>query len=455
MAVARNYHSSATLMSDGRVLVAGGGHEDSLGGQAQYNAQIYSPPYLSAGPRPTIASAPSSATYGSSMTVATPDAANISAVNLVSLGADTHQSDMDQHFVPLSFTAGSGSLAVQAPAGEALAPPGDYMMFIVNSTGVPSVAAPVHIDAAAAVPGAPTGVTAIAGNGSATVSWTAPAVGGSPVTSYTVTPYLGTTAQPPVTVTGNPPAISTTVTGLTNGSAYTFTAAATNAVGTGPTSAPSGAVTPGAVGPIGVDKTVFTDGTGTMASPAITTSGPGELLVALVSLDGPAAAAGQAATVTGAGLTWTLARRANTRYGDAEIWYARATGTLTNQTVTATPAASGFHGSMTVLALQKAAGIGTGAAASAATGAPDLPIAGTGIGSWVYAVGNDWDGATTRTPSTGQVLVHQRVDTPVGDTFWVQTTTSANTAAGTVDIHDTAPTNHQWNVSAVEVLPGT
>ena len=67
-------------------------------------------------------------------------------------------------------------------------------------------------------PGAPTGVTATAGNGSANVSWTAPSSnGGSPITSYTVTPYIGSTAQTPVTVTGSPPATSTTVTGLTNG----------------------------------------------------------------------------------------------------------------------------------------------------------------------------------------------------------------------------------------------
>jgi Domain of unknown function (DUF4082)/Fibronectin type III domain len=99
---------------------------------------------------------------------------------------------------------------------------------------------------APAAPGAPTGVTATAGNGSATVSWTAPANGGSPITSYTVTPFIGSTAQTPVTVTGSPPATSTTVTGLTNGTAYTFTVTATNAIGTGPASAPSNPVTPAA-----------------------------------------------------------------------------------------------------------------------------------------------------------------------------------------------------------------
>ena len=65
------------------------------------------------------------------------------------------------------------------------------------------------------------------------MSWTAPADGGSPITSYTVTPFIGATAQTATTVTGTPPATSTTVTGLTNGTAYTFTVTATNAIGTG------------------------------------------------------------------------------------------------------------------------------------------------------------------------------------------------------------------------------
>jgi Domain of unknown function (DUF4082)/Bacterial Ig-like domain/Fibronectin type III domain/Bacterial Ig domain len=95
------------------------------------------------------------------------------------------------------------------------------------------------------VPGAPTGVTATAGNGSATVSWLAPAdTGGSAITSYTVTPFVGSTAQTPVTVTGSPPATTTTVTGLTNGTSYTFTVSAANANGAGPASSPSNAVTP-------------------------------------------------------------------------------------------------------------------------------------------------------------------------------------------------------------------
>jgi hypothetical protein len=102
----------------------------------------------------------------------------------------------------------------------------------------------VFTNAPAAIPGAVTGVSATAGDASAVVSWTAPSDGGSPLTSYTVTPYVGTTAQTPTTVSGSPPATSATVSGLTNGTAYTFRVAATNAVGQGPASAASSPVTP-------------------------------------------------------------------------------------------------------------------------------------------------------------------------------------------------------------------
>ena len=101
-------------------------------------------------------------------------------------------------------------------------------------------------------PGAPSDASATAGDASAVVTWTAPGSdGGSAITSYTVTPYAGSEAQEPVEVSGSPPETSTPVSGLTNGTSYTFTVSATNANGTGPHSAPSSPVTPSASLPNG------------------------------------------------------------------------------------------------------------------------------------------------------------------------------------------------------------
>jgi titin len=117
----------------------------------------------------------------------------------------------------------------------------------VVGTGSPSAAS--NAVTPATVPGAPTIGTATAGNAQATVTWTAPASdGGSAITGYVVTPYIGAVAQSPVPF--NSTATSQVVTGLTNGTTYTFTVAAVNGVGTGPESAASNAVTPsGATAP--------------------------------------------------------------------------------------------------------------------------------------------------------------------------------------------------------------
>lgn len=112
---------------------------------------------------------------------------------------------------------------------------GNYFVDVTFTTQDPSTAA---------APAAPTNVTGTAGNASATVTWTAPANGGSPITGYTVTPWSGTTALTPTTVSGSNPATTAVVGGLTNGTAYTFTVTATNAKGTSSASAPSSAVTP-------------------------------------------------------------------------------------------------------------------------------------------------------------------------------------------------------------------
>jgi HD domain-containing protein/fibronectin type III domain protein len=91
-------------------------------------------------------------------------------------------------------------------------------------------------------PAAPGSAGAVAGDGQVTVSWSAPADGGSPITAYAVTPAVGLTAQGARSV--GPSSTSVVMTGLSNGTQYTFTVVAINAVGSSPPSIPSPAVTP-------------------------------------------------------------------------------------------------------------------------------------------------------------------------------------------------------------------
>ena len=140
--IGRLYHSTAVLLLDGRVLVAGSGR---AGTAPQLSAEIYSPPYLFRGPRPAISSAPSEVGYGSSFTVNTPDAASISSVSLIRLSTATHGFNNGQSFQTLGFQQVSGGLSIQAPANANMAPPGYYALFIVNSSGVPSVAAVIQL----------------------------------------------------------------------------------------------------------------------------------------------------------------------------------------------------------------------------------------------------------------------------------------------------------------------
>ena len=139
----RLYHSTAVLLPDGRVLITGGGRNAGGAQPAtdQLSAEMYYPPYLFKGPRPTIASAPSTLQYGQAFAVQTPDASRIAKVTLLRLSAVTHALNWNQRYLPLAFTTGNGSLSVTAPANANLAPPGYYMLFIVDTNGIPSVAA--------------------------------------------------------------------------------------------------------------------------------------------------------------------------------------------------------------------------------------------------------------------------------------------------------------------------
>jgi len=136
----RGNHSTALLLPDARVISAG-----SDFGPMETTVEIFSPPYLFHGIRPSISAAPASLGYGQGFTIHTPDAANIAKVALIRTDVTTHADHFEQRYVGLTFTAGSGQLAATAPSSSSEAPAGYYMLFIVNSTGVPSVAKFVRV----------------------------------------------------------------------------------------------------------------------------------------------------------------------------------------------------------------------------------------------------------------------------------------------------------------------
>jgi hypothetical protein len=140
----RGYHSTTLLLPDGRLVHSGGG---AGGGTVDnLNYEVYSPPYLFKGARPTITgSTPGVVAYGQPLTIGTPDGASIVKVSLIRFGSVTHAFDQGQRLVPLSFSPVSGGLSVTIPASRTTAPPGPYLLFLVNGNGVPSVARIVRL----------------------------------------------------------------------------------------------------------------------------------------------------------------------------------------------------------------------------------------------------------------------------------------------------------------------
>lgn len=148
----RLYHSCGLLLPDATVAVVG---SNPAKGNYEKNIEIYSPAYLFAvdgngnvipAVRPTITSVPVELGYANSFAISTPDAANITSAVLVKPGSPTHSFDFDQRVIGLTYTVtNSSTLTATAPPNGSIAPPGWYMVFLINQSGVPSLAKFVHL----------------------------------------------------------------------------------------------------------------------------------------------------------------------------------------------------------------------------------------------------------------------------------------------------------------------
>ncbi len=142
--VVRGYHSVALLLPDGRVFVGGGRDHETGATVEKTSFRYYSPGYVKK-PRPAITQAPAALTYGAGFPITTAGQAPAEAV-LIGLGSMTHSFDMNQRYVQLAVSSvapagGSGfDVVLVAPPNARAAPPGHYMLFVLDADRVPSTA---------------------------------------------------------------------------------------------------------------------------------------------------------------------------------------------------------------------------------------------------------------------------------------------------------------------------
>lgn len=144
----RQYHSAAVLLPDGRVLTGGGGVCGVCMdvGYLEKNVEYFTPPYLlKKSSRPVISTAPATVGINTAFTVTSGQASTIGKVALVGLGDATHGVNQGQRYVPLKFSVSGTTLTVTGPPTGGVAPPGYYMLFLIDKDGVPSVAKMVQV----------------------------------------------------------------------------------------------------------------------------------------------------------------------------------------------------------------------------------------------------------------------------------------------------------------------
>jgi len=150
--VPRLYHSTAVLLPDGRVVAAGGNPEGGAHVQwdedpeEEMRLELYSPPYLFRGPRPTIGAVPTDWTYGQIVAIPSPQAGRLRWAHLMRPCVTTHSFDGSQRLVDLPIASQAGGVVkAGVPQNRNVAPPGWYMLFVVSQEGVPSVASWIQL----------------------------------------------------------------------------------------------------------------------------------------------------------------------------------------------------------------------------------------------------------------------------------------------------------------------
>jgi hypothetical protein len=234
----RVYHQVSILLKDGRVWTAGSTVRSNV---AELRTEVFSPPYLFQGPRPLITNTPTVGDYNNTITIPTNDPEGVQSVSLVRLMTTTHHYEANQRFVWLQILQrNTNNVVVKAPVNSRIAPPGYYMLHILNSSQVPSIAQIIKIPGTGAPPADTTPPSQVTGLAATTVnssqidlSWTANPVPDG-VDHYNV--YRGTTAGFPVTL-GTTPTLATPTTntysntGLTGSTTYYYKVAAVDAAG--------------------------------------------------------------------------------------------------------------------------------------------------------------------------------------------------------------------------------
>jgi RHS repeat-associated protein len=190
-----------------------------------------------------------------------------------------------------------------------------------------------------------------------------------------------------------------------------------------------------------------------VTSPVLSTKAGADLLVAFVSVAGPAGKAQQVTAVTGGGLRWRQVTRADGQRGTAEVWQAHAPKALSKVRVTAAFRNKPYDAAITVTAFSGArSAVGARAAGSGPGGAPAVSLKTTGTDSVIWAAGEDPSHLKSRKPDPGQSVVRQVLDASGKVTFWVQHSSVIARPGTTVRVGDVSPTGDRWDLAAAEIL---